>query len=233
MICAIHQPQFIPWLGYFDKIRQADVFVFLDNVQFKKNEFQNRNRILTPQGPRWLTVPVSFRFGDPINGVRVPPDTRWRKKMVRTVEQCYRKAPGFDVCFPTFSELIMDVTWESLAELNIATVLWLMELLDLHTPTVRASDLEPLEDDPSGRLIDICRKVGADTYLSGAGGREYLDAARFAEAGVNLRFQHFEHPVYRQGDAFDEFVPNLSALDFVMWNGPGELPEAAGALSGQ
>ncbi len=224
MICAIHQPQFIPWLGYFDKIARSDVFVFLDTVQFKKNEYQNRNRIFTPQGPRWLTVPVSFDFGDPLNRVRIAPDPRWRKKMLRTVEQNYRKAPGFAAVYPTFEALILESGWDSLAELNGATVLWLMELLALDTPTVRASELGELAEEPTLRLIDICRKLGADTYLSGRGGRDYLRVDAFERNGIDLLFQDFQHPTYRQADGRYPFISHLSALDWVMWHGPGQPP---------
>ncbi|NOY80702.1 MAG: WbqC family protein [Kiritimatiellaeota bacterium] len=222
MICAIHQPHFIPWLGYFDKIFRADVFVFLDCVQFKKNEYQNRNRVLTPQGPAWLTVPVSFRFGDRIDQVKVAADGRWRKKLLRTVAMSYARAPGYAAAFPGFEAIILEESWRSLAELNTATVLWLLDLFGIRTPTHRCTDLGPLSDAPTGRLIDICRAVGADVYLSGAGGRDYLEQELFEAAGIELVFQDFEHPVYPQGGR-GRFVSHLSAMDRVMW-APGPFP---------
>lgn len=223
MICAIHQPQFIPWLGYFDKIAKADVFVLLDNVQFKKNEYQNRNRILTPQGPHWLTVPVSFHFGDTINQVRIPPDLTWRTKMVRTVEQFYGKCPAFATYFPAFEKLVLETGWASLADLNIACVQWLAGCLDIRTPLHIGSQLAPAREDPTLRLVDLCRQLGADTYLSGAGGADYLRQEEFAAAGIRLEFQHYTHPLYPQGKPGAEFVPYLSVLD-MLFRGTARLP---------
>ena len=224
MICAIHQPQFIPWLGYLHKILSADVFVFLDDVQFKKNEFQNRNRMLMGAGVHWATVPVSFHFGDAIHAVKVSDDHKWRQKLIRTITLNYQKAAHFETFMPEYTRII-EQKWPNLAELNIASVLWLLEAFEIPPPAIyRSSQWQGLSADPTGRLIDICKTLDADTYLSGAGGKGYLDTAQFASADVTLTFQDFTHPVYPQKINKGAFVPYLSALDGLFHCGGG--PEA-------
>lgn len=197
MKCAIHQPQFLPWLGYLHKISSVDKFVFLDNVQFKKNEFQNRNRLLVGGAARWLTVPVSFHFGDTLRETRIAETVPWRKKMLQALDLNYAKTPFFRE-FRAGLAAVLESQWTSLAELNEATVCWLMRCFDMHTETLASSQLLELSPEPTQRLIDICGRVGADTYLSGAGGRAYLEPAAFERAGIKLEFQQFEHPVYPQ-----------------------------------
>lgn len=214
MKCAIHQPQFLPWLGYLHKINSVDKFVFLDNVQFKKNEFQNRNRLLIAGTVRWLTVPVSFSFGDTLMETHIAETVPWRKKMMHTLDLNYTKTPYFQEFRDGF-ERVIEQEWENLAELNEATVRWLMKCFDIRTELSISSQFPDISPDPTRRLIDICRRVGADTYLSGAGGHKYLEPSEFEKAGIKLEFQRFEHPVYpqhtlKQGSAF---IPCLSAID--------------------
>ncbi len=229
MICAIHQPQFMPWLGYLDKIARCDKFVFLDNVQFKKNEFQNRNRILVAGQTHWMTVPVEFRFGDTLAEVAVCADPKWRVKLTRTVEQQYRKAPHFDAHMPGFADLIAQ-PWPNLAALNIASVRWLLQAFGMQADLCCSSDFEGLSADPTRRLVDLCLRVGADAYLSGSGGRKYLNERLFAESGLALHYQDFAHPVYPQGNRGGEFVSHLSALDALFHVGGGAEGRRAAGL---
>lgn len=214
MKCAIHQPQFLPWLGYMHKINSVDVFVFLDNVQFKKNEFQNRNTIRVGDEARWITVPVTFSFGDTIRETQIAKHSKWRKKMCLTLEQNYRKAPYFKTYGSELIELIQR-DWNNLAELNQATVEWLMSCFAIQTKSLVCSEMPAFSSDATQRLIDICRHIGADTYLSGAGGHEYLDVAKFEEAGIKLEFQNFLHPTYPQCYSNKQmgFISHLSAID--------------------
>jgi hypothetical protein len=208
MKCAIHQPQFMPWLGYLHKIRSADKFVFLDNVQFKKNEFQNRNRVLVAGTAKWLTVPVSFHFGDTLLETRIADNIPWRKKIIHAVGLNYAKAP----CFHEFREDfegVLGQAYNNLAELNEASVRWLMKCFDIRTEVFVSSQMGQFDSDPTRRLIDICVRAGADTYLSGAGGHKYLETAQFEKAGIKLEFQYFRHPVYPQQHASSSFVPTL------------------------
>lgn len=221
MKCAIHQPQFLPWLGYLQKIRKADVFVFLDNVQFRKNEFQNRNRIPTARGARWITVPVSFRFGDTLSQVRVGGRARWNERLWRTLEHTYARASAF----PQYSAELRDTLlrdWDVLSHLNAASVCWLMRCFGIDTPTLTASDMPPFDEERTQRLVDICRHVGADVYLSGAQARCYLEVERFRAAGMDVEFQDFRHPTYPQCHTGNGFISHMSAVDGLFNCGGGQ-----------
>ncbi|MCD6441844.1 MAG: WbqC family protein [Candidatus Marinimicrobia bacterium] len=231
MICSIHQPQTFPWIGYFAKIFQSDIFVILDNVQFKKNEWQNRNRLKTPAGWQWLTVPVIHRFGQLISEVKVNNTVNWRKKHIQTLKTFYGKAPFFKIYFPEIEELYQK-QWESLADFNLAGIKWILDKLAIQTPVKIASDLKELqkhsEVSPDERLILITKIMKADSYLSGAGGINYLKTDLFPNNSLNLIFQKFEHPVYRQ--LHGKFVSYLSILDLLLNEGPYSLNIIKGGI---
>jgi hypothetical protein len=224
--CAIHQPQFLPWLGHFQKISLCDVFVFLDTVQFQKNEFQNRNRIPTAAGEQWLTVPVSYRFGDPIKEVRVAATVPWRRKILGTVEHSYKRSPHFATFAPSFRALV-EADWPGLSAINMASVRWLMDGFGITTRTVLASELPACSTDRTGRLVDICRHVGATTYVSGALAQHYLEVEPFQKAGIEVVFQNYAHPVYAQLHGGEGFVSHMSALDGLFCVGGGEHGRSA------
>ena len=217
MIAAIHQPQFMPWLGYFDKMARADLFILLDTVQFKKNEWQNRNRIKTATGPQWLTVPVRFRFPARIDEVAVNGDVPWRHKHLQALRTNYARAPFWEACRAELEDLYGQDP-ASLRQANGASVDWLAGRLGIDTERRWSSDMAVTTQDPTQRLVDLCREAGADTYLSGADGRNYLEAERFRAAGIEVIFQAYEHPEYPQ--LFGPFVSHLSALDLVLNCGP-------------
>lgn len=223
MKCSIHQPQFLPWLGYLAKIARSDVFVFLDNVQFKKNEFQNRNKIRIGDEAHWLTVPVSFQFGETLQQTRIGEDPHWRRKMRLTLEHNYGDTPHFKTYAPALLDMI-DQPWTDLAALNQATVTWLLSSFAIHTPVLTCSTLSPFSSDPTGRLVEICRHVGADTYLSGSGGHDYLDLTQFQKAGITLEFQEFLHPSYEQWyhQKHKTFISHLAAADALFNIGGGK-----------
>ncbi|NTV29132.1 MAG: WbqC family protein [Candidatus Omnitrophica bacterium] len=229
MLCAIHQPQYLPWLGYFEKMARADVFVLLDNVQFKKNEWQNRNRIRTSQGWQWLTVPVRHGLGQRISEVRLNAAVDWRAQHRKAVELNYRKAPFFGQYWPRLSALY-DLEWDSLGELNIAVVRLLAELLGVSTRLVTSSEL-PVTSGKTQRLVDICRALDCDAYLAGAGCEKYMDFGLFSSSGIQLEVQAYRHPVYPQqwGRAGEGFVPYLSVLDLLLNCGPESLTVLRGA----
>lgn len=212
MIVTAHQPQYLPWAGYFDKMLRADVFCYLDNVQFKKNEWQNRNRIKTAQGWQWLTVPVSYRFPQRIDAVRINPASDWRKKHLQSLISNYSKAPFFKEHLP-FLEVAYSRNWEFISDLNIFMIEYIRRALGLaEKPKVLASDLK-LSEDPNGRLIDICTALGADTYLAGRGADGYMDLDRFKAAGIRVIVQNFRYPSYLQ--RFERFIPDLSIVDLL------------------
>lgn len=219
MLVTIHQPQFMPWLGYLDKVDQADLFLILDTVQFKKNEWQNRNRIRTSQGWQWLTVPVLQQFGQRIDDVMINPTAIWKVQHLRALEMHYARAPYIDRYLPQLRE-IYAAPWTKLSDLNRATVQWLLKAYGILTP-VRSASQYVAREEPTSRLIDLCRAVGATQYLAGPGSEQYMDKARFDDSGIQLEIQEFHHPIYRQ--AYEPFEPNLSALDLLFMQGPDAL----------
>lgn len=212
MIVAVHQPQYLPWLGYFDKMRRADVFCFLDNVQYKKNDWQNRNRIKTAQGWQWLTVPVHYRFPQKITEVTINNTVKWKKKHLQALISNYNRAPNFKQSLDIF-ERVYSENWESLSDLNIIIIKCLRTALGLdQRPTVNASDYD-LAEDPTDRIIDICIALNADTYLSGQDGIKYMNMERFKQSGIRVVVQDFQHPVYPQ--VFEGFQSHMSVVDLL------------------
>ena len=216
---AIHQPHYLPWLGYLAKLDRADCFVYLDTVQFEKNGWQNRNTIKGPQAPQWLTVPVRHRFGQPISEVAIAERAGdWRRKHRQALGLYYGKAPHFAAAWPALEALYAE-PYHRLADVAVASVDCLAALLGIPCPTLRASALGPLPDDPTDRLVAICQHTGAATYLAGASGLAYMDLDRFARAGIAVLVQEYRHPEYPQ--RYGPFLPNLSAVDMICNAGVG------------
>ena len=212
MIVAVHQPQYLPWLGYFDKIRRADVFCYLNDVQYKKNEWQNRNRIKTAQGWQWMTVPVRYRFPQKINEVFINNAVEWKKKHLQAMLTNYNRAPYFKQVVAILEDAFSK-EWEFVSELNVYLIESLKNMLNLETKkSFCSSDLD-LREEPTDRLIDICKALGADTYLAGQGAMEYMDLERFEKNGLKVIVQEFKHPVYPQ--MFEEFQSHLSIVDLL------------------
>lgn len=223
MKVGIHQPNAFPWLGYFSKIKHADVFVFLDNAAFSKGNYTNRVQIMTPRGVEWLTIPVKTagKLGQPICETMMVDG--WEDKLLGKIEGAYKKAPQFQ---PVFSGICghVDAIREgaSLAEWNVRMVLWAMRqmgmigaaeyVLDDHRLYI-SSRMTGVHGSSTERLISICKAVGADTYLSGKGGHNYQDEEAFAQAGIKLEYTSFTHPIYFQRS--ETFTPGLSVLDML------------------
>ena len=219
-VVAIHQPQFLPWLGYFDKLDRSDVFCLLDTVQYKKNEFQNRNRIKTADGWQWLTVPVTYRFPQRIYEVGLNQTVDWQRKHLRSLETNYRKAPYFDTYIARFEEFYQQ-SYEMLVDVNVACIQLLMDLLGLNSKVVLASSLQVETDDSTLRLVKICQALDGDAYLSGKDGAKYMDLDTFHKDQLELVFQDFNHPEYPQ--CYGPFEPNLSVVDLLFNCGPESL----------
>ena len=220
MVVAVHQPQYLPWLGYFDKIDRADIFVLLDNVQFKKNEWQNRNKIKTAQGWQWLTVPVRYKHPQLIYEVEINNAVRWQHKQRQSLLSNYKKAIYYDYLLD-FLEEILSRTWQGISQLNIDVVKRLVDLLGIDTPLYVASQIGEFSRDPDERLVAIIRYFGADTYLAGSGGRQYMDLDKYRENGIEVIFQNYEHPVYDQ--LYSKFEPYMSVIDLIFNHGHRSL----------
>jgi len=215
MIVTIHQPEFLPWLGFIDKFHNCDIFVLLDDVQFEKNYFQNRNRIRTPspQGWCWLTVPVltKGRSGQSICEVEINNAVNWKRKHLSSFKQNYSSASHFEVYFEFLQEHYRK-DWRRLVDFNIEIITWLADAFGLKGTIVRSSELD-VEGARSALLLDICQELGATVYLSGISGRDYLDLELFESAGINVRLQEFYHPIYRQ--CYEPFISCMSSVDLL------------------
>lgn len=219
---SIHQPEYLPWLGFFDKVDLCDCFVLLDTVQFRKNYFQNRNRIRVDTDWRWLTVPVAQgphtrRIGE----VEIAPGSGWAEEHWKHLQLWYHKAPYFSDYAAAIEEVYRQ-PYQYLSQLNIELIRALVGCFGIKTELVVASQLncEPGEGGTEVNL-NICKILEAGTYLSGQFGRNYLDEQAFAQAGIAVEYQEFHHPTYRQ--LFTPFVEGMSAVDLLFNEGTGAL----------
>jgi hypothetical protein len=218
MVVVVMQPTYLPWIGYFDLIGQADIFVFLDTVQFEKQSWQQRNRIKTSQGVQWLSVPVFHSFGQKIIDVRINNQTKWRRKHWMSLFTNYGKAPFWSLYGPELDQLYQREYYR-LAELNIDLVKLLCGMFGIKPRFLRTSEQPPLPGTKVEPLIALCKQLGADTYLSPAGSRAYLESETpFRESGISLVFQEYEHPIYPQ--LHGGFISHLSVVDLLMNTGP-------------
>jgi len=216
MKVSIHQPNFLPWLGLFDKIKNSDLFIVLDDVQFSHTEFQARNKIRVPDGFTWITVPVDAK-NKPLNETRAMISDEWVKETIKKLDRSYSsKKLGQREFFKYNLIRWLKRTDLDLADYNQRILKALCEAGSIQTPFVRSSELgEP--GSGSDRIFNLCYAVGADVYLSGAGGRNYLHLQDFKRNGIKVEFQDFKHPVYEQ--TFPGFETNLSAIDKLFCTG--------------
>ncbi len=220
MRVTIHQPEYLPYLGFFDRLLYADTLVLLDTAQFQRGGFINRNRIKTPKGSQWLTVPIVGRKKDvkkSIQSVCIDGEKPWQEEHLRSIESNYGKAPYFQEFFPALRELFSK-KWDGISELDIALIEWVITLFGLKIHVAKSSTL-PLAGSATEQLVHICATLKADTYISGPGGRNYLQMDKFSEAGIAVTFHDFEHPVYTQRFS-GTFEPNLSVIDYIFNCGP-------------
>lgn len=225
MILAGHQPNYLPYLGFFHKLALCDLFVLVDNVQFvKRGPFGwiNRNKIRTPEGEQWLTVPVLVKgkFLQKIMETKINTELPWGRKHWRSLLTNYGKAPHFSRYADFFEETLTRKRWENFSELSEFIILRLMEFFKIHKPVKKSSQLGA-EGKGDDLILDLCRRAGADTYLHGKHGRDYADEEKFQRAGIKSLHQEFEHPVYHQ--RFSPFIPNLSAVDLLFNHGEESL----------
>lgn len=214
-LAVIHQPDFLPWAGFFHRLLHADLYIALDHAQFvsgTSRSWTHRDRIKTPHGPRWLSLSVQKApLGTPICEIRLSPDAAWRQANLNLLRESYRQAPYFDELFPRL-EALYQRRDARLVDMTLASIDLLQDLLGLETPRQLSSALAPTGAS-NEMLVDLLAKAGVTRYLSGIGARAYFDPAPFAAAGIEVRWQSFAHPVYPQ--LHGEFVPMLSAIDML------------------
>lgn len=211
MICATHQPQYLPYLGFFEKMKNSDVFIFLDDCQFKKREWHSRNRIRSINGEQWLSVPAVHGYLSPINEVRLDNTQKWSHKHLQSIITAYHQTPFFNDHIDFFKESYQE-KWEFLIDLNLHFIMYLKDAFQIKARVVKSSTLG-INDKATDRLISLCTSVGADTYLSGAGGKNYMETDKFEKAGISIMYQEFSHPTYKQ--PYNDFIPFLSSIDFL------------------
>ncbi len=221
MRITIHQPEHMPWLGLIDKISKVDLFVILDNVQFKKNDFQNRNKIRSSkkQGFSWITVPVkNHPLSANIKDIQISYSHNWIEQYINLIKENYKGSEFFEKYFEMISN-ILNKRFTGLSELNIEIIKLILNEFKVKTKIVYASDLG-LSKIKGGNevVLDICKKVNASTYLSGIGGKSYLNLKDFERENIKVEFQEFKHPTYQQ--QFEPFMPFMSCIDLLFNAGP-------------
>ncbi len=218
-ILAIHQPNYLPWAGYFYKIRKADAFVLLDHVDIvtgTATAITHRTRLKAPDGALMLTIPLK-KGSKRIHEVEMDYSRNWPAKHLATLRNLYGRAPFFEAYYPGISD-ILDSGRPGLADLNIALIQKICEWLGISTPLVRSSELETPDLHKSELLVHLCKKMNATTYLSGNGARKYNDQNLFRGNGIELQYSSFVQNPYPQ--RFGVFVPGLSILDALFSIGP-------------
>ncbi|CCE24415.1 WbqC family protein [Methylotuvimicrobium alcaliphilum] len=220
MKCVILQPSFIPWRGYFHQIQIADIFVFYDCVQYDKHGWRNRNKIKTPLGTQWLTIPTSASGsyeGLSIQEVTIAKDNSWRRKHLASIEQNYRKSPYWSQYKPLVESIYANDT-EKLADLTCASTIEIARTLGIeHTRFIRSSELNAIGE-KTDRLLDVLQKVGADHYISGPSAQEYIESDKFERAGITLEYMYYDYPEYPQ--QYGAFEGGVSVLDLLFNVGP-------------
>ncbi|VVB77861.1 WbqC-like protein family protein [uncultured archaeon] len=233
VIVSCHQPNFMPYLGFFDKMKKSDIFVIRDEVLFTDSDYHHRNRIRInghdnyndPQF-KWITIPVN-KINDHIMHVSIKKDAKiknkpWKQSILHDIESNYRNTPLFSRLFPSIKQIFEEDDDESLISINMKIIHLIKELFGINTKIMFASELglksEHYEKtDASVDLANICKQLNADVYLSGSGGRNYLNLDKFDEYGIEVRFHDFSHPLYRQN--YPGFLPNMSAIDYLFCTG--------------
>jgi hypothetical protein len=217
-LVAIHQPNFFPWLGYFDKIRRADVFVVLDNVQHQKTggTWSNRVMLNLNGATRWATAPTvrNYHGVRPVNAIEFDETAPWREKLAKTLEASYRRARHYDEAMALLRPLLLNPE-RRLWAYNMAAIHKLVETLSFERSEIVLASTLPGQGTATELLVSLVRAVGGDAYLSGGGADGYQEAPVFESAGVRLVYQSFKHPVYAQRGG-GEFVPGLSIIDPLM-----------------
>ena len=208
---CIHQPDFAPWLGFFDRLIDADVYVVFDDAQFLRRGWHHRDKIIGPQGTQWLTVPVlkKGRYHQEIRDVKIDESTNWRRKHLQTLASVYGSRPGFESTHHQITE-IYDRQHERLIDLNMDLISWLLRVLDIEVQICMSSEFG-LKSKSTDRLVELTQALGGTTYISGLGAKDYLDEEAFRQQNIKVHWQEFLHPTWDQGQS--TFLSMLSTLD--------------------
>jgi hypothetical protein len=222
MKAVVLQPMYLPWMGYFGMIKQADIFVFYDDVQFNRDSWQQRNRIKIPEDSgqtEWLKIPVIENFGQDIKSVQVDRDREWKQEHLSTIKSAYgpkstpygsTSAPFFDDYIPVFEE-VYDNDWQSLRAVNTHLIKKISKRLEITDVDFYFSSDFDISGSGTDKIIRTLQCVDADEYISGPGAKDYLDINQFVESGISLYWHEFNHPTYDQ--LYGDFISHLSVID--------------------
>ena len=218
-VVAIHQPEYLPWLGFFKKMMNVELFVFLDDVQFRKKGWQNRNRIRINDGTTLLSIPVHTHSYPKINEVTIDNEKNWSIRHKKSILYNYARAPYFDE-IKDFIESIFEKKFQYLVDLNTEIIKFIMNELEIKSKIVFSSELE-ISKKGSDRVLDICKAVDADHYITGTFWAESnLRVEEFKKSNIDVEFQKFQHPIYKQ--IHGEFIPEMSIIDLLFNEGRKE-----------
>jgi len=216
MKVGIIQSNFLPWLGYFDFIQETDLFIIHDDLQYTKGDWRNRNRIKTPRGVEWITVPVHYHnTSQLIDETPVDYSSPWAKRMLNRIRESYRHAPCFEPYFSQLNDLLMQPV-DSLSDLNLRLIYWICRSLEIGTPIKMSRAYHP-QGTKTERLVGLLTQVKASTYLSGPAAQAYLIPEMFEQAGIRLEYKQYHYPEYEQ--LYPPFVLNVSVIDLLFMKG--------------
>ncbi len=221
MKVAIHQPNYLPYLGFFHKLSLVDTFVIMDDTQYDK-KFTNRNKIKVPGNWIWLTVPINKKHKFVANKiVEINNEENWQSDHFEKINRSYSNSEFFKKNYKTFFEKIYSKKWDHLFTLNYELIIQLIDWLDIKIEVIKESELN-INGNSTDRLVNISKKIGAETYVSGIGGKEYMNEKMFETNNIKIEYQNFKCPIYKQ--VFNsEFIPNLSIIDLLFNIGPKSL----------
>ncbi len=212
----IRQPGYMPNIGFFKKIEYSDIFVFLDDTQFSKDSFDNRNKIKTKSNSKWISVPLKRPvFRKKLNQVMISYDTDWIKSHSELIYQNYKDAPYFSSYWNEIKK-ILDQKSNLLIDLNLNLISYFLKILEINTTTIKSSELK-ITKTKTQRLVDICAQLNASCYISGIGGKNYVDESLFKNSDIKLTYENSIHPNYNQ--IHGNFMKNMSIIDLIFNEG--------------
>tara|TARA_R110001583_G_scaffold11174_3_gene51020 strand:- start:292 stop:978 length:687 start_codon:yes stop_codon:yes gene_type:complete len=222
MIVSIHQPNYLPWLGFFNKIKLSDVFVIFDDVQFPrgKKHFGHRNKIKTNNGNIWLTIPLIGKSElKSFNTISINYENDWRKKHLSLIESFYKKTPYYSEYYFDIRDIIKS-NYNSLHELNTELILYFLQKLKINTKILLSSDICPPGTSGGDKINFILKELKATDYISGSGpgSKRYIDEENFKQRNINLIWQEYKHPIYNQ--QYKDFLPYMAIIDLLFNEGP-------------
>lgn len=215
---AILQSNYLPWKGVFDMINQVDIFVFYEDVQYTKDDWRNRNKIKTPQGLKWLTVPVKKApLETKIFEIEIFNGEDWQQKHYNLIKNNYIKAPYFQDYHFILEEIYLKKKWDKLSDLNIYSTKLIADVLGIKTEFINSTDLKTtgVKDD---KIISICKQLNATHYLSGPAAKAYIKEDKFKNANIELEYINYEYPEYKQ--LYGAFEHKVTVLDVIFNCGP-------------